>query len=240
MFLENYHQSLSQGFAFSRSQASHFAKGIATDFNPIHDEDAKRFCVPGDLLFAMLASRIGLHQKMRCYFSGMVGSDVALQVDLKPDEARIVDGAGKEYLDLTFAGDNTQDPLLIEKIVKRYVRFSGQNFPPILVPLMQEKGVMVNPARPLVMYQSMVVELDSVDLKDPIIEFSHATMDVDGKRGNAYLHFDFIDEGKIIGRGEKLMLLSGLVAYEQAAMDKMVAFYNERKITYTGNTAEPA
>ena len=240
MFLENYHQPLPQGFAFSREQASHFAKGVAADFNPIHDEDAKRFCVPGDLLFAVLLSRIGLHQKMHCYFSGMVGSDVGLQIDLKQDEARIIDSAGKEYLDLTFAGDNTHDAVLIEKVVRRYVRFSGQNFPPILVPLMQEKGVMVNPARPLVMYQSMAIELDSVDLKDPIITFSHATMDVEGKRGKAHLHFDFIDGGKVVGRGEKLMLLSGVVAYEQAEMDKMVAFYNGRKEGYTGNIADPA
>lgn len=41
-------------------QASYFAKEIAGgDFNPIHDPDARRFCVPGDLLFTIVVSRFG-------------------------------------------------------------------------------------------------------------------------------------------------------------------------------------
>ena len=38
----------------TREQASRFAKSIADDCNPLHDIDAKRFCVPGDLLFSMV------------------------------------------------------------------------------------------------------------------------------------------------------------------------------------------
>ncbi|WP_115718358.1 DUF3581 family protein [Gallaecimonas mangrovi] len=232
MFLKDYHQEIADGFAFSRAQASRFAKGVAADFNPIHDEDAKRFCVPGDLLFAMLVSRIGLHQKMCCTFSGMVGGDVALHLECQQQHARIVDAAGKEYLDMAFAGDKNPDKALIETLVKRYVRFSGQNFPPILLPLMKDKAVMVNPARPLVMYQSMAIDLKSVALDDPQIEFSGADLDVEGRRGNARLRFDFVDNGQVVGCGEKLMVLSGLVPYDQTEMDKMVAFYYERKNSY--------
>lgn len=229
MFLKDYHQDKPDGFAFSRAQASRFAKGVAADFNPIHDEDAKRFCVPGDLLFAMLVSRIGLHQRMCCTFSGMVGSDLTLHLESQDGHGRILDAAGKEYLDMAYVGDKNHDMALIEHLVRRYVHFSGQNFPPILVPLMKEKAVMVNPARPLVMYQSMTVDLKTVDLKAPDIVFSGASLDVDGKRGTAHLRFDFVEEGKVVGCGEKIMLLSGLVPYDQTEMDKMVAFYFERK-----------
>ncbi len=233
MFLDNYHQPLPEGFAFSRAQASHFAKGVATDFNPIHDEDAKRFCVPGDLLFAMLVSRIGLHEHMHCDFTGMVGSEVPLQLDIHADNARILDTAGKEYLQMTFSGAKSHNPELIENLVKRYVRFSGQNFPPVLVPLMKEHGVMVNPARPLVMYQSMTVDLHQVELSEPSIEFTGAELQVEGKRGNVSLHFDFVEDDNVVGRGHKAMVLSGLMPYEQAEMDKMVEFYNSRKNSYS-------
>ena len=56
---------------------------MAGDFNHIHDEDSKRFCVPGDLLFAVLLSKEGISQKMRFEFSGMVGDGIALSIDKK-------------------------------------------------------------------------------------------------------------------------------------------------------------
>ncbi len=54
MFLDTYYSDKNGEFSFTREQASNFAKRIAGDFNPIHDEDNKRFCVPGDLLFSVL------------------------------------------------------------------------------------------------------------------------------------------------------------------------------------------
>ena len=75
MLLEKYVNQSHEGFSFSRKQACEFAKQVATDFNPIHDEDAKRFCVPGDLLFAVLLHKYGLTEQLSCTFNGMVGSD---------------------------------------------------------------------------------------------------------------------------------------------------------------------
>ena len=53
MQLDEYYSDGNGHIAISREQASDFAKGVAGDFNPIHDVDAKRFCVPGDLLFSL-------------------------------------------------------------------------------------------------------------------------------------------------------------------------------------------
>lgn len=54
MFLSPYFLKQNQSISVSAQQASDFAKKIAQDFNPIHDVGAKRFCVPGYLLFALV------------------------------------------------------------------------------------------------------------------------------------------------------------------------------------------
>ena len=97
MFLTPYFSTEDNQFQFTREQASHFAKKVAADFNPIHDEDNKRFCVPGDLLFAVLLQKEGISQKMRFDFSGMVGNGIALSVDNKCEkESSLVDEKGRE------------------------------------------------------------------------------------------------------------------------------------------------
>ena len=100
MLLQPYVQVQDEEFWFSRQQASQFAKQVATDFNPIHDEDSKRFCVPGDLLFAVLLHKYGLTEQLSCTFNGMVGADVPLHC--------IAEGANCHNPLLTFQG--TKEP----------------------------------------------------------------------------------------------------------------------------------
>jgi len=78
MNLQDYYLEQDNRTSISRQQASDFAKNVANDFNPIHDPDNKRFCVPGDLLFALVINRYGLSQEMRFIFSGLVGNGVKL------------------------------------------------------------------------------------------------------------------------------------------------------------------
>ena len=75
MNIENYYQLDGTKLSFTREQASEFAKAVAGDFNSLHDIDATRFCVPGDLLFAVIVHHYGLRQTMGFSFSGMVGDD---------------------------------------------------------------------------------------------------------------------------------------------------------------------
>ncbi|MGM8892055.1 DUF3581 family protein, partial [Psychrobacter sp. 1Y1] len=79
MFLSSYFKKENQSVSITPQQASDFAKIVAQDFNPIHDVAAKRFCVPGDLLFALVLNEYGLSQKMTFNFAGMVGDGVKLQ-----------------------------------------------------------------------------------------------------------------------------------------------------------------
>src|SRR5512137_136718 len=99
MFLRDFYSVYDGKVSIADEQASMFAKEVAHDFNPLHDVDAKRFCVPGDLLFSMALEKYGLSQNMHFIFSGMVGHDVLLNFpDTEADQIDVNDNQGKTYL----------------------------------------------------------------------------------------------------------------------------------------------
>ena len=213
-------------------QASDFAKSVAGDFNPLHDPDNRRFCVPGDLLFCLILQHYGISQQMQFRFTNMVGANVGL-VFPKQGQIYLSDNAGRIYLEAERQGEVSQDSALVDQLTRDYAAFSGQNFPHILVPLLQAKNVMVNPQRPLVMYAGMAFEFSRWPTQPPQLQFSDAQLSIDGKRGDVRLKFDFLDQGQIIGRGEKQLIISGLRPYEQAVVDDLIAQYDSWKAAYT-------
>ncbi|WP_086980727.1 DUF3581 family protein [Vibrio aphrogenes] len=230
MFLSSYYSSQDNAFQFTRQQASHFAKKVAKDFNHIHDEDSKRFCVPGDLLFAVLLQQEGISQKMSFRFSGMVSEGISLSIEEKDSHnSAVIDENGKEYLHMQHEGEVNQDQNFIEHVVTNYVQFSGMNFPHIMVPLMQEKQMMINTQRPLVIYESMDIEFCRMNLTHPEVAFTGATFDITGKRGVVTLNFDFKEDGEVVGKGVKKMVASGLRPYVQEDVDDLVYRFNARK-----------
>ena len=234
MFIEEYFSESDLGIRFSRQQACMFAKKIADDFNPIHNTDAKRFCVPGDLLFSVILAKAGLHKNMDFTFTGMVTEDIDLTFPTKINEHfGITDTNNKEYLDVKVSGDNSTNAALVDSLTKAYVAFSGHTFPHILVKLMQENNVMINPARPMIMYQSMSIELDTFEATDIELKLSKTTLEHNGKRGQACLHFDLLSNNTVVGRGKKHMMLSGLRDYCAETMDKVVTDYEIVKAAYS-------
>ena len=233
MIIKNFCSISDDKVSFSRQQASDFAKKIADDFNPLHDIDAKRFCVPGDLLFAVALEKAGLHQKMSFTFSAMVSNDIVLNFpEVINDTFIIKDDNEKEYLDISVAGQKTNNKLLIHSLIDAYVGFSGQTFPHILGQLMASNNVMINPTRPMVMYESMSLELNSLDITDITLVLSQTNLTLNGKRGSACLEFDLLAQGKIIGQGKKHMLLSGLKVYCPETMAELSNRYNTFKTDY--------
>jgi len=89
--------------------------------------------------------------------------------------------------------------------------------------------MMINIERPLVIYESMTLDLQVPELRQPELELAGATLQVEGKRGNALLTFRFVEGGKTVGTGEKRMVLSGLKPYEAAGMEAMIEEYDRRK-----------
>lgn len=233
MFLNDYYQEVDGKVVISADQASRFAKDVAGDFNPIHDPDAKRFCVPGDLLFALALTKYGLSQNMSVSFSGMVGKDKPLILPEKTDGViEIQDEAGKVYTHVEASGDVTHDTALVESMIRRYVAFSGRNFPYILVPLLEKHQVMFNPKRPLVIYESMAFSLDRLDLHDPSLELVESTLEVNGKRGDAHFLFEIRQGSEVVGRGDKKLIVSGLQPYDSAVMADVVDNFNAMKDAY--------
>jgi len=219
--------------SFSRQQASQFAKSVAGDFNPIHDVDARRFCVPGDLLFSLMIMRYGVADSTLVEFEGMVGDETELALPTSiVDRFTLADARQREYLKITYGQAPTVNSDFDAALVSAYVQFSGQTFPDILVELMRDENVMINPSRPLVIYKQMSVELSSFKAENLTLKFSGASMTTDGKKGEAQLNFSLSSGGEAIGRGQKIMLLGGLRPFEQGAIDGIINTYNKAKAAF--------
>ncbi|MCK5330804.1 MAG: DUF3581 domain-containing protein [Candidatus Marinimicrobia bacterium] len=233
MFLNRFYSEKNGVVQISAQQASSFAKDISGDFNSIHDPGNKSYCVPGDLLFALVLDKYGLSRKMRFIFSGMVrdGTDL-LFPDLPGDQFAITDRKDKSYLQVERNGETSLNAYLIEKLTRNYVAFSGQNFPHILVPLMAEHQVMINPARPLVIYDSMSFALDHLTVTEPRLDLTETTLEIIGKRAEARLYFQIHENDQQIGTGFKKLILSGLRPYEEATIQELSEIYLARRDAY--------
>ena len=229
MILEDYCHSDNDRIRVSREQASRFAKQVAGDFNPIHDPDSRRFCVPGDLLFGLVLARYGLSQTMDFHFSGLVDDKVTLLFPPSDaDEVRILGDNGKEYLRFERQGASTRDPEVIERLIRVYVAFSGHAFPHLLVPLMREHQVMINPQRPMIIYESMALRLDDLEMANPTLALAEARLEPHGKRRRVAFDFVVNDGDRQVGQGTKRMVLSGLRPWDEAAMNAVVEDYQRR------------
>ena len=241
MYLDSFYSQVNGRLCISTEQASRFAKEIAGDYNPIHDSHARRFCVPGDLLFALILARFGLSQQMTFRFHSMVGENTNLYFQ-QPDDGVITvrDDADKIYLEVHRAGPSTRDESVVTAFSRRYVAFSGFNFPHYLKPLMKSHGVMFHPQRPLVIYDSMDISLETLDLQDAQLEFTGSSLDVDGKRADAHLEFAMTSDGAAIGKGSKKLIISGLRPYDEEAMEGTVNEFFRLRSTYQAQKMTPA
>lgn len=233
MIIDQYFSEPNGRISFTREQGSNFAKQMANDFNPLHDADAKRFCIPGDLLFAVILAKYGISQHMEFVFSGMVTAGVELVLPEPCAELHMNDTDGREYLRVKRAGETAHAESLIQNLTQSYVEFSGRTFPHILVPLLAEQQVMISPDRPMVIYQSMTIDLDRLDIANPLMQGDYNALEINGKRGSVELAFHLEDDGEIVGRGKKHMLLSGLREYNEDIVAGAITTYNDRKSAFT-------
>ncbi len=229
--LKTYCSERDQFIIISAEQASTFAKEQCDDFNPIHDPGNKRFCVPGDLLFAIALNKYGISKTMTFTFTSMVTADMGL-VFPESDELKIIicNEKEKSVLEIERSGEISHDNVLIGSVTKNYVKFSGKNFPSLLMPLMKEHQVMFNPSCPLVMYHSISFELDTLELKNELqLQLSSTNMELTHKRANSFLHFEMFDGEKIIGRGTKKVIIAGLKPYDHDSITEFAKKYTARR-----------
>ena len=234
MLLESYYTKNDNVIRVSAEQASRFAKTQCHDFNPIHDPENKRFCVPGDLLFSIALNEYGISESMSFTFTNMIGDNVGVNFpEDKGENIVITNEKGRSVLEINRQGKSSRDPDLVESLIKNYVVFSGQNFPTLLMPLMKKHNVMFNPARPLVMYNSMSFEFDTLSLNNPIqVKLADSIFNVKPKRADNFLHFDISDGEKTIGRGIKKLVVAGLRPYEHDAITAFSDAYEARRSAF--------
>lgn len=234
MLLESYYTKHDNVIRVSAQQASRFAKTQCHDFNPIHDPENKRFCVPGDLLFSIALNEYGISESMSFTFTNMIGDNIGVNFpEDKGEHIVITNENGRSVLEITRHGKISRDPELIKSLIQNYVVFSGQNFPTLLMPLMKKHGVMFNPARPLVMYNSMSFEFDTLSLNNPLqVKLADSFFDVKPKRADNFLHFNIADGEKIIGRGIKKLVVAGLKPYEHETITAFSNAYEARRLAF--------
>lgn len=226
--LEQFYQDFDSYVTFSREQGSRFAKSVADDFNPLHDVEAKKFCVPGDLLFSVVLDKYGISEKMHFSFTNMVDEGANLNMPQGLDEFEIKDG-DKCYMRVQRSGDASQCKTLTDALIKNYVEFSGKAFPHVVIPLMAKQGVMINPARPMIIYESMSIHMHTLAVSAPQLRESEHEFSYEGKRGKIILRFDLLENGEVVGHGEKHMLVSGLREHCEETVDTLISDYLERK-----------
>lgn len=232
-FLDDYFRSDADGVRVSPEQGSRFAKEIAGDFNPIHDADSSRFCVPGDLLFALVLRFYGISRWMRLRFEAMVGAEDQLLFPEAPEDAiTVATGSGGTAVAVARAGEICHDPQLVEALIRRYAGFSGRNFPEFLLPLMRHHGVMFNPDRPLVIYDGMEFEFDLLDPAGLDVILDDAALEVKGRRAEERLSFRMVRGDEQIGSGTKSVVLAGLKPYDAERMEAFVEDYVTRRQRY--------
>ncbi len=233
MQLAHYFNIENQQITFTRQQASYFAKLEANDFNPIHDESSPRFCVPGDLLLAILLTKEGIAEQMHLSFSGMISEKNALTLSTHSDNSvKVHDASQKAYLKLERAGNIKKDPLLANKIAKKYIQLSGMGFPHIIVPLLKENDLMINPARPLVIYDSMSLTFFDFDFSEPNVQLTDASLTFEGKRAIVTLSFKFKEEERCIGEGQKRMICSSLIPYDEDVATALINKFYQNKALF--------
>ncbi|MFT7683421.1 MAG: hypothetical protein ACI935_002917, partial [Moritella dasanensis] len=89
-----------------------------------------------------------------------------------------------------------------------------------------------NPARALIMYRSMEINMTRVQVNSIELKFDEAIIEVQGKRATVTFKFDFYEGDDKVGTGQKVMLLSGLIAYEESVMSGVIADYQAAKEKY--------
>lgn len=232
MNLTDYFDIDSGAVSFERERASDFAKNVAGDYNPLHDPANKRFCVPGDLLFCVLVHQYGLHSSLAVQFAGMLDGTSSVRLpEALSGTTHIQDSRERDVLVVECSGEKTTDQAFISNLSEQYVKFSGETFPGVLVPLMEQHNVMVNPARPLIIYQSMQMTMERLEGSDLSLESTGATLAIDGKKGTVQLPFNLKAGSEVIGTGTKSMVLGGLREWDTATMKSVVQEYNTLKST---------
>jgi len=99
--------------------------------------------------------------------------------------------------------------------------------------LLAKEKVMFNLDRPLVIYESMTLNMQRLDFETPMVEMLDPSLEINGKRATAHLHFQIRSEsGDVVGIGFKRLTVGSLRDYEHEPLQAFVEEYLQRKNNY--------
>ena len=84
----------------------------------------------------------------------------------------------------------------------------------------------------MVFYRSMSLALNDTSCEHFELSFTESSLRASGKKGEVVLQFDIVSNGKLVGAGQKNVLLGGLREYDQSVIDELVTEYNQIKNRY--------
>ena len=67
----------------------------------------------------------------------------------------------------------------------------------------------------------MSFELDDVHAENISLRLDSSTLNVQGKRGTGAVSFSLLSNDKVVGKGQKNLILSGLREYDQSAITEL-------------------
>ncbi|EDQ02660.1 DUF3581 family protein, partial [Shewanella benthica] len=91
---------------------------------------------------------------------------------------------------------------------------------------------MINPARPLVIYESMSFDLTTLDFEQVTLSLVDQALKIDGKRGDVTLKFELHSGDKLVGTGIKTLVMSGLRPYDAELVKGMVDNYESYRTEF--------
>jgi len=97
---------------------------------------------------------------------------------------------------------------------------------------MANHNVMINTERPLVIYEKMSFEFAHLNFTCPQLEASDTTLETNGRRGTALLHFKVNAGNDTVGSGYKKLVISGMREYDHDAIQQFTENYLARMATY--------
>lgn len=214
-------------FRFIPTACSAYARNVAKDFNPIHSHLAKKYCVPGDLIFALITEMHGAHNYMRVDFLNRVGAECKLFFDTKRIALALLDVDKKLYAELATAGDKSVCPKRLKTVSNVVVSCTSGYFPYKLIDNLREENVMLSIRRSMVMLKSIEVELRNIHSASSLVaKYQSSGLELSGKRGEVKVYFQlFDDDGISVGFVTKTVLIIGIEKFNDKASKQYLDDY---------------
>lgn len=199
-------------FKFNAVACDAYARNVVKDFNPIHNHLAKNYCVPGDLIFALMVERGGVHGSMRMDFLNRVGKDSEYIFVSGKAGMALLDRGNKVQAQLIGSGDASVCVKCISAVSDAVLSCTSSYFPYKMMRSLRAENLMLSGCRSLVILKSIEVNVSDLHFaSDLTAVFCSSSLRHSGRRGTIDAHFQLVGgNGQVLGQVIKTALIIGI------------------------------